>query len=302
MRYYNKIVLLLIILFVSLQFCYAEEDVTKDTVKKDAVKKDAVTKDAINKDASTKIDDSSVYEETEKDFRYYTVKKNDTISEIAWTLKVKMQDLMKWNPDISIREIQNGQQIRYKLPKDILMTTLMEGRATRDTINNAFKRMTDLMRRQKTSTNPEEIAELDTEIARLKGLVGQDDSEESLAVISKQLDHINKNIHKISPPSGISDMVISLFISAFLILFIMSLLILRKITTQAYKTHIAPISSDENQKMPLKKIEIKTDLPIHLFNHSVKIDSNVEKIGVDVSEDGTKSLDKAIKLFKKKQT
>jgi hypothetical protein len=82
---------------------------------------------------------------------------------------------------------------------------------------------------------------------------------------------------------------------SFLILFIMMFIILRKI-----KAPVTPALPIEN-KAQTNKIEIKTDLPVLMFDHCVKIDSNIERHGADVSEDDAKSLDKAIKLYKKKQ-
>ncbi|MBF0472891.1 MAG: LysM peptidoglycan-binding domain-containing protein [Nitrospirae bacterium] len=244
-------------------------------------------------DPKVPIKDKNASIEIEENFRYYTVKKNDSISEIAWALNVNMSDLMKWNPDISIRGILPGQQIKYKLQKDILMTTLMEGRATRDTINNALTRMSELMSKHKTATDPTEIAELDNEIGRLKGLLGQNEAEPTLSVLSKQLDTINKNINKVSPPSGISDTIIIVFMGSFSILFVMMFIILKKIKPPIY---IAPIEN----KAEKNKIEIKTDLPVLMFEHLVKVESNIERHGVDTIIDDTKSLNKAIKLYKKK--
>lgn len=287
MRYYRFIkILLIIILFNNIQLCLAI-------------------------DTNTDQNQNS-YQETEENFRHYTVKKDDTISEIAWTLKVNMRDLIRWNPDINIHGILPGQQIKYKLQKDILMTTLEEGRATREIINHAFTRISELMSKQKTAANPAEVAELDSEIAALKGLVSQNESQgdthlksqssalltdTGLNMISKQLDIINNNINKISPPAGISSGVIILFMGSFSILFIMTLIIFWKLKTFGF---ITPKTA-ENNKAQTNKIEIKTDLPIIMFDNGVKVDSNIERIGVDISHGDTNSIDNAIKQFKKSQ-
>jgi len=56
------------------------------------------------------------------DYKEYTVKKGDTLSEIAWALKIPMQKMIEWNPEAGIHSVHPGQKLKYFLPD----TTIQE--------------------------------------------------------------------------------------------------------------------------------------------------------------------------------
>jgi len=78
----------------------------------------------INKLVSAEVIDQNNYKGHQivrPTFRTYTVRKGETLSEIAWVIGVKMNDLVNWNDAIlknGIRNLQTGMKLRYLLPKD----------------------------------------------------------------------------------------------------------------------------------------------------------------------------------------
>lgn len=70
-------------------------------------------------------------EENKESFHAYTVKRGDTLSEIAYGLGVSMEELIKWNPELGIRLVYPGQRIKYLAWADIFETVENDGSLTR---------------------------------------------------------------------------------------------------------------------------------------------------------------------------